>query len=139
MSFQLSSEPRVARETDPLVRGTIRARRKSPQTTTMESDDQDYESMGRQPLQQEHVGVADYNEHTSINSNQLYPEQTPPPLPDTGSSGDLSGTTQPPLLEIPEEIYAIRKAALRVLKPLTRTWVSVTKGLFISESSLQQG
>jgi hypothetical protein len=30
----------------------------------------------------------------------------------------------PPLLEIPEEIYAVRKAALQVLKPLTKTWVS---------------
>ena len=31
---------------------------------------------------------------------------------------------RPPLLEIPEEIYAIRKAALQVLKPLTASWVS---------------
>ncbi len=30
----------------------------------------------------------------------------------------------PPLLEIPEEIYGVRKSALTVLKPLTRTWVS---------------
>jgi hypothetical protein len=30
----------------------------------------------------------------------------------------------PPLLEIPEEIYAVRKAALQVLKPLTSSWVS---------------
>lgn len=30
----------------------------------------------------------------------------------------------PPILEIPEEIYAVRKAALQVLKPLTKTWVS---------------
>jgi hypothetical protein len=26
-------------------------------------------------------------------------------------------------LEIPEEIYAVRKAALQVLKPLNKTWV----------------
>jgi hypothetical protein len=32
-------------------------------------------------------------------------------------------TDAPPLLEIPEEIYAVRKAALQVLKPLTKTWV----------------
>lgn len=32
-------------------------------------------------------------------------------------------TSQPPLLEIPEEIYAVRKAALQVMKPLTKTWV----------------
>jgi hypothetical protein len=37
---------------------------------------------------------------------------------DATGSGEL-----PPLVEIPEEIYAVRKAALRVLKPLTRTWV----------------
>lgn len=37
---------------------------------------------------------------------------------------DLSHSeANPPLLEIPEEIYAVRKAALQVLKPLTRTWV----------------
>jgi hypothetical protein len=34
------------------------------------------------------------------------------------------GFDHPPLLEIPEEIYGVRKAALQVLKPLTRTWVS---------------
>lgn len=39
-----------------------------------------------------------------------------------GSLG--SGSEQPPLLEIPEEIYAVRKAALQVLKPLNKTWVS---------------
>jgi hypothetical protein len=36
-----------------------------------------------------------------------------------GGNGD-----HPPLLEIPEEIYGVRKAALQVLKPLTKTWVS---------------
>lgn len=30
----------------------------------------------------------------------------------------------PPLLEIPEQIYGVRVAALKVLKPLTKTWVS---------------
>jgi len=38
----------------------------------------------------------------------------------------------PPLLEIPEEIYAVRKSALRVLKPLTRTWVVITVGFSLS-------
>lgn len=37
---------------------------------------------------------------------------------------------QPPLLEIPEEIYAVRKAALQVLKPLTSSWVSPLQRLF---------
>jgi hypothetical protein len=30
-------------------------------------------------------------------------------------------------LEIPEEIYAVRKAALQVLKPLNKTWVRHTQ------------
>lgn len=33
------------------------------------------------------------------------------------------GGGHPPLLEIPEEVYAVRKAALQVLKPLTSSWV----------------
>jgi len=36
----------------------------------------------------------------------------------------------PPLLEIPEEIYSVRKSALSVLKPLTRTWVSCFLSVF---------
>ena len=39
------------------------------------------------------------------------------------SAGEGSGNSAP-LLEIPEEIYRVRRAALQVLKPLTRTWVS---------------
>jgi len=38
-------------------------------------------------------------------------------------SRSLDSNSQPPLLEIPEETYAVRKAALRVMKPLTKTWV----------------
>jgi hypothetical protein len=33
--------------------------------------------------------------------------------------------SHPSLLEIPEEIYSVRKAALQVLKPLTSSWVSL--------------
>lgn len=36
----------------------------------------------------------------------------------------IGSTTMPPVLEIPEEIYTIRKAALKILKPMTKTWVS---------------
>ena len=43
------------------------------------------------------------------------------------ATGVAAGSADsPPLLEIPEEIYAVRKAALQVLKPLTRTWVRNT-------------
>ena len=44
-----------------------------------------------------------------------------PRTPDDSRS--LDSNSQPPLLEIPEETYAVRKAALRVMKPLTKTWV----------------
>ena len=40
----------------------------------------------------------------------------------SGTAGE--GATNSPLLEIPEEIYRVRRDALQVLKPLTRTWVS---------------
>jgi hypothetical protein len=39
------------------------------------------------------------------------------------AGGEGTGNASP-LLEIPEEIYRVRRAALQVLKPLTRTWVS---------------
>jgi hypothetical protein len=42
----------------------------------------------------------------------------------SGDDRSLGSGELPPLLEIPEEIYAVRKAALQVLKPLTKTWVS---------------
>jgi hypothetical protein len=41
---------------------------------------------------------------------------------------EAGGGDHPPLLEIPEEIYGVRKAALQVLKPLTKTWVSRYNG-----------
>ncbi|KAG7348513.1 hypothetical protein IV203_017218 [Nitzschia inconspicua] len=42
--------------------------------------------------------------------------------------GGSNSNEHPPLIEIPEEIYAVRKAALQVLKPLTRTWLIVSVG-----------
>lgn len=52
---------------------------------------------------------------------------------DVDSDQDLSHSeTHPPLLEIPEEVYAVRKSALQVLKPLTRTWVVVTVGFSLT-------
>lgn len=38
----------------------------------------------------------------------------------------------PPLLEIPEEVYAVRKAALKVMKPLIASWLVITVGFAIS-------
>lgn len=60
-------------------------------------------------------------------SSNFEPRILPAPLPLLSKSSSYpTRTTQneePPLLEIPEEIYAVRKAALQVLKPLNKTWV----------------
>jgi hypothetical protein len=47
-------------------------------------------------------------------------------------SRSLDSNSQPPLLEIPEEIYAVRKAALKVLKPMMKTWVSRFTSLYLT-------
>jgi len=47
------------------------------------------------------------------------------------SLGEDSGGGEPPLLEIPEEIYAVRKSALQVMKPLIGSWVRALKPLFL--------
>jgi len=47
------------------------------------------------------------------------------------SAGEGMGNSSP-LLEIPEEIYRVRKAALQVLKPLTRTWLIVSIGFALT-------
>lgn len=60
---------------------------------------------------------------SATSSSHLEPRH---PVPLSKSSSYPTRTTQndePPLLEIPEEIYAVRKAALQVLKPLNKTWV----------------
>lgn len=48
----------------------------------------------------------------------------------TASRQPLDDDGEPPLLEISEEIYAVRKSALQVMKPLIGSWVSV-KPLFL--------
>jgi len=48
-----------------------------------------------------------------------------------GSAGEGSQNSSP-LLEIPEEIYRVRRAALQVLKPLTRTWLIVSIGFALT-------
>jgi hypothetical protein len=82
-------------------------------------------------------GSISTNQHQGTIFTQQYPHELSPEEPDTTDSriygqatvrpGPLQpsgGTAHPPLLEIPEEVYAVRKAALQVLKPLTSSWVS---------------
>ena len=98
-------EPQPARETDPLLlpgqqrrSGEIRVRRHSPLVRGMQQEEL-VEGGGYESLPEEGVPMR-------------------PPSPDMHSFD-----SQPPLLEIPEEVYSVRKAALQVLKPLTKTWV----------------
>jgi len=51
---------------------------------------------------------------------------------ETGASAGEGSGNLSPLLEIPEEIYRVRRAALQVLKPLTRTWLIVSIGFALT-------
>jgi hypothetical protein len=50
------------------------------------------------------------------------------------SDGRSFDSEQPPLLEIPEEVYAVRKAALQVLKPLNKTWVRINLFFLVAKA-----
>ena len=89
---------KTAEESDPLLfrRGGIR--RRSPNMSQNEGDAyQAIDAESDHHQQQQQYSMQSYNIRQD--------EETPP------------------LLEIPEEIYAVRKAALQVLKPLNKTWV----------------
>ena len=106
MSYQLP--PKVARESDPLIRN-----RRNSSKQKMESADP--EEARRQPLQHQDDGEGEEDDEYMYGAEEgLRPED----------SASIESGSQPPLLEIPEEIYAVRKDALQVLKPLTKTWVS---------------
>ena len=68
-----------------------------------------------------------------LHNSGIPPYEPPPyrpPSPDEGrtdarSTGSSGSDEEQPQTEIPEEIYAVRKAALKVMKPLTKTWVSI--------------
>lgn len=125
-----------ARETDPLLNhrgGVIRARRSSKSPVSLQNqhfrspmshEGDVYEAIDDQgppqPVKPEVPTGAPaedssvYSEQSgTLNSRRSY----------RGDHRSVESNTQPPILEIPEEIYAVRKAALQVLKPLTKTWV----------------
>ena len=134
----------LALETDPLLTGSyaessnIRERRKSGSNNNASTPQQ------QQQQQQSHFDMSPQdNEYAQQPYNALRDD-----LPSRSGDGHSvnsshsggsrsvhqlrrhyvargSGSGEhPPLLEIPEEIYSVRKSALTVLKPLTRTWVS---------------
>jgi len=77
--------------------------------------------------------ISDPNDHQSTSQSMggQQQQQQGPQQDYVNSSaiavGDGDGTI-PPLMEIPEDVYAVRKAALQVLKPLTKTWLIVSIG-----------
>jgi len=137
----------LALETDPLLTGSyaessnIRERRKSGSSNNASNPQQQQQ---HQQQQQSHFDMSPQdNEYAQQPYNALRDD-----LPSRSGDGHSvnsshsggsrsvhqlrrhyvargSGSGEhPPLLEIPEEIYSVRKSALTVLKPLTRTWVS---------------
>ena len=130
--------------------GSVRSRRG---TSTSSVDQQHFKGMMNQDDGANHSGYESIDDSASLEQTSrrttrdeeslLYgppgSASSLPPHPDSGSqrggsnfsgiqasqSGiSMSSTSHQPVLEIPEEVYAVRKAALTVLKPLTRTWVS---------------
>jgi hypothetical protein len=98
----------------------------------------------QQPLQQQELPPEDQQQHPSSylyhppnSSSTTSSSSSRPELPlqqqqqhsmmirPAPTAESESGRSQPPLLEIPEEIYAVRTASLQVLKPLTKTWVCI--------------
>lgn len=134
-----------AKETDPLLEApsylrstqgsSTRSRRtnsRSPHpmnhSTTQEPNGEfdSYQSVTDYPNQWPHNNSNDTSVGSSKGSGHYTPgsrsvhsvkkQQSP-------SDGEGSDRDQGPLLEVPEHIYAVRKGALSVLKPLTKTWV----------------
>jgi len=120
-SLSMDHKPTVKKETDPLL---LRLRRSIKNKEEMESH-HDYKSIEPYSQQQQQDEEApQYEQETSYDE---YPSHHPQEV-------SMEGSQQPPLLEIPEEVYAVRKAALKVLKPLTRTWVSDCKCRLVAAS-----
>lgn len=73
------------------------------------------------------------DERRAFHQRRKKPSYRPPPS-DHSSQQPLNDEGDPPLLEIPEEVYAVRKAALQVMKPLIGSWVCPLQPLFYLSS-----
>jgi hypothetical protein len=104
------SEAGTAQAADPYSTQQYSQHQQAPTAT-------DYESLEEATTQSEETG-------TTRSSSRHYMEQRLQGMPSPTDSRSGGSNSQPPILEIPEEIYAVRKAALQVMKPLTKTWVS---------------
>ena len=131
-----------ALETDPLLTGsysessTIRERRKSGSNNNASNpqhqQQQSHYDMGpheNEPVLQPYNALRDEMpsrslDGQSVNSSHSGGSRSVHQLRRHYVARGSGSGEHPPLLEIPEEIYSVRKSALTVLKPLTRTWVS---------------
>mmetsp|Transcript_22214 Transcript_22214/g.34193 ORF Transcript_22214/g.34193 Transcript_22214/m.34193 type:complete len:543 (+) Transcript_22214:39-1667(+) len=83
----------------------------------------------QQQQQQQRVGGGG---PSSINSRPGNPQLNHHQQQRDAQTQNSSVFGEQPLIEIPEEIYAVRKSALRVLKPLIKTWLIVALGFSLS-------
>jgi hypothetical protein len=136
-SIRQRNTRRISTERDPLINHRQRVRPSSysmlseagtaeaaeafiqqypPQPFAHQQPTTDYESLEDATTHSEGTG-------TTRSSAKPYMEQRQPRPPSPSESQSCGSLSQPPILEIPEEVYAVRKAALQVMKPLTKTWV----------------
>eukprot|EP00980_Cylindrotheca_fusiformis_P002896 scaffold675_cov103-Cylindrotheca_fusiformis.AAC.7 len=130
-----NSSDTPASETDPLLEApapsylqqtqgvSTRARRSSRSPTLNPHFDRRRDQMKNYPLEAGLTGN-DLEEGSKGSSSRYVPGNRSSHTVGLQHQQDNEAIDDPPLLEIPEQIYAVRKAALSVLKPLTKTWVS---------------
>lgn len=76
------------------------------------------------------AAAANYQYQQALSDRQLYYNNRATRMLHRGmyneyhNPEDRYPASSSPILEVPEEIYAVRRAALTVLRPLTRAWVS---------------
>ena len=97
-------------------------------------------SSGSSPKQPQHAGPDRQSRPTQSDDRHVFHLRRTNAVyrPSTGdNSNNLDDNGEPPLLEIPEEIYAVRKAALQVMKPLIGSWVSWVKNVLMFSEFLK--
>mmetsp|Transcript_62012 Transcript_62012/g.72516 ORF Transcript_62012/g.72516 Transcript_62012/m.72516 type:complete len:610 (+) Transcript_62012:285-2114(+) len=73
------------------------------------------------------------NQQHVVDRQQYYNERANRHQHDQENAETIPGRpTSNPLLEVPEDIYTVRRAALTVLEPLTYTWLIITVGFSAS-------
>lgn len=98
--------------------------------TTSNNDNRSNKTHHHKHKNHHHGSSVDYQHPTTSSYHHQHPDHGGTRIPQTDTRS--VGSEQPPLLEIPEEVYAVRKAALQVLKPLNKTWVVISVGFALT-------